>query len=91
MERGTYGKTRIDSSDTSGSSIGKWIVGAIVVGGAALWVKHQSDQIQKLYASAGLPHQTFIEDLRSHSSTLSEAARAGVHSFRQRLGTRKEL
>ena len=89
MGRGTYGKTVIGSDSTTGSSIGKWIVGAVVVGGAVLWVKHQSDQITKLYAVTGTPHQSFIEDLRARSSALSGATRAGFQSFRQRLGTRK--
>jgi hypothetical protein len=89
MGRGTYGKTVIGSEGSARSSIGKWIVGAVVVGGAALWVKHQSDQITKLYSVTGTPHQSFIEDLRSRSRALSGATRAGVHSFRQRLSTRK--
>lgn len=85
--RGIYGG---EPSNGRGVSWSSWIIGGLLVGGAALWVKHQSDQIEKLYSAAGLPHQSFVEDLRSRSSTLSEAARAGVHSFRQRLGTRKE-
>jgi len=89
MDRGTYGKTRTNHCNTSGPPIGKWIVGAVVVGGVVLWAKHQSDQIEKLYSSAGLPHQSFIDDLRSRSSALSGAARAGVHSFSRHLSIRK--
>jgi hypothetical protein len=84
--RGTYGTA---APNERGSSLGVWIVGGLLVGGVVLWAKHQSGQIEKLYSAAGLPHQSFIEDLRSQSSALSGAARAGVNSFRQRLGTRK--
>jgi hypothetical protein len=86
---GTYGKTVIGTCAPGEPSIGKWIVGAVVVGGVELWAKHQSDQIEKLYSSAGLPHQSFMEDLRSRSSVLTGAARAGVHSFSQHLSARK--
>jgi hypothetical protein len=89
MERGTYGKTVIGADNTRGASVGKWIVGAVVLGGAVLWAQHQSDQIKKLYSATDLPHQSFLEDLRARSSTLAGATRSGVHSFRQFLGTRK--
>jgi hypothetical protein len=90
MGRGTYGKTAIGADGTTGRpSIGKWIVGGLLVGSAVLWAKHQSDQIAKLYSAAGIPHQNFIEDLRVRSSTLSGAAHAGFNRFKQRLGTRK--
>jgi hypothetical protein len=71
------------------SARGAWIIGGLLVGAAALWTKHQSDQIAKLYAAAGIPHQGFIDDIRLRSRRLSGAANAGVHSFRQRLNTGK--
>jgi hypothetical protein len=89
--RGVYGPLRIGAGPYGerGSSLGAWIIGGLLVGGAALLAKHQSDQITKLYSAAGLPHQSFLEDMRLRSRKLSGAARAGVHSFRQRLNTGK--
>jgi hypothetical protein len=89
--RGVYGSPQIGAAPYGErrSSLGTWIIGGLLVGGAALWVKHQSDQIAKLYEAAGIPHQSFIEDMQSRSRRLAGAANAGVHSFRQRLNTGK--
>jgi hypothetical protein len=57
-----------------------WLLGGLVAGGAVLWAKHQSDQIEKLSATAGLPYQGFTRGL-------GERTRELVHRF----GTRKEL
>jgi len=46
------------------SSVGAWILGTIAVGGAVLWARHQSRQIEQLYKTAGLPQQSFAEGLR---------------------------
>ncbi len=89
--RGTYGTPVIGADPYDrGSSLGTWIVGGIVVGGAVLWMKHQSDQIEKLYAAAGLPHRSFVEGLRGRSRELSGAARERFHGLAQRFRTRKE-
>jgi hypothetical protein len=91
--RGTYGVSRLgaDPHGQRGSSIGTWIIGGLVVGGAVLWAKHQSDQVEKLYAQAGLPHQSFVEGLRERSKELSGAAREKIHGLTQRFRTKKEL
>lgn len=89
-ERGTYGAARVGAgSGERGSSWGTWIVGGLVVGGAVLWARHQAAQIGKLYSVAGLPHQSFVEDLRARTRELSGAAREKLHALTQpRLGTK---
>lgn len=93
-ERGCYGTPlRIGatavSGDGGGSSWGTWIVGGLVVGGAVLWARHQSAQIDKLYSVAGLPRQSFVSDLRARTSALSGAAREKIHALtRPRLGAK---
>lgn len=92
-ERGTYGSTLLsgDPQEHRGSSLGVWLIGALVAGGAALWAKHQSDQIAKLYATAGLPYQSFSKGLRLRAGELSGAAGNSLQGLARRLGTRKEL
>lgn len=85
--RGTYGR---DSSDR-GSSLGTWLLGGLIVGGAVLWAKHQSDQIEKLYTTTGLPYQSFGRNLRARAGELSGAAGEKLQGLAHRLGTRKEL
>ena len=82
-ERGNYGTARLGADFSGGgrSSIGTWIVGGLLVGGAVLWAKHQSSQIEKLYAAASLPHQSFV-------SSVAETARERIQGIRHRLGTR---
>lgn len=90
-ERGIYGSARVgaSSSGEGGSSWGTWIVGGLVVGGAVLWARHQSAQIDKLYSVAGLPRQGFVEDLRVRTKALSGAAREKIHALtRPRLDTK---
>lgn len=82
--RGIYGPHRVGSDGASrGSSLGTWIVGGVLVGGAVLWARYQSRQIEKLYAAASLPHQSFAADLRERASELSGG-------LARRLGTRKD-
>ena len=92
MSRGVYGKARIgaDPSGQRGTSIGKWIVGGLVVGGAVLWVRHQSKQIEQLYKTTGLPYQSFGADLRDQSKALTAAAGSKLTSLSRRLSTKKE-
>lgn len=82
-ERGNYGKPRVgaDVYVQRGSSFGTWIVGGLLVGGAVLWAKYQSDQIGKLSSAAGLPHHSFAEDLRDRVKGLSETARVTIHKL----------
>jgi hypothetical protein len=91
-ERGIYGAARVgaDGSGSRGSSLGTWIVGGLLVGGAVLWAKHQSDQIGKLYSVAGLPQQSFVADLRARTKALSGAAREKIHALTESRGGAKK-
>ena len=40
------------------------ILSAIAVVGSVLWTRHQSQQIEQLYKTAGLPYQGFASSLR---------------------------
>jgi len=71
--RGQYGSSRVGQVvpapaavyvEREPSSVGAWILGTIAVGGAVLWARHQSRQIEQLYKTAGLPQQSFAEGLR---------------------------
>lgn len=66
-----------------GSSTGSWITVGIAVVGAVLWARHQSVQIERLQAAAGLPHQGFVAGLRERTAELSR-------DLTRRLSTRKE-
>lgn len=72
-DRGQYGAPRVGQSpprattvyvERKPSSVGAWVLGTIAVGGAVLWARHQSRQIEQLYKTAGLPQQGFAEGLR---------------------------
>jgi uncharacterized membrane protein len=61
--------------------LGTWLVGGLVVGGAVLWARHQSDQMAKLYKAAGLPQQSFTASLREQARALPSAARTKLHEL----------
>jgi hypothetical protein len=52
------------------SSTGAWILGTLAVGGALLWTRHQSSQIEQLYKTSGLPYQGFVGSLRQSARGL---------------------
>lgn len=92
-DRGTYGKSLVGADVyyvERRSSLGTWLVGGLLVGGAVLWAKHQGDQIEKLYTATGLPHQSFGASLRDRSRQLSTSARETFHNLSRRLGTAKK-
>ena len=71
--RGQYGAPRVGQLSPQAatvyverepSSVIAWILGTIAVGGAVLWARHQSRQIEQLSKTAGLPHQSFASSLR---------------------------
>jgi hypothetical protein len=68
------------------SSIWKWIVGGVVVGGAVLWARHQAAQTKKLYKETGLRHQGFLESAREDARALPSMAR---ETFRDLTRTKK--
>jgi hypothetical protein len=82
-ERGHYGKTVVgaDPSGHRGSSVVKWIVGGLALGGVILWAKHQAEQIEKLSAAAGLPQQSFGAGLREQAKELTTSARTKIHKL----------
>jgi hypothetical protein len=88
--RGTYGVVVGTHSDRKGSSIGKWIVGGVLVGGAALWARHQSEQIAQLYKAAGLPRRSFVEGLREDARKLPSATREKFHELTSGLRAKKK-
>lgn len=71
-ERGHYGRNGISVGadapriivEHGGPSIGTWLLGAVVVGGAVLYARHQSKQIEQLSKSSGVPYQSFTGSLR---------------------------
>lgn len=93
-QRGVYGKPFMGADVyyvQRGSSLGMWIVGGLLVGGAALWAKHQSDQIAKLSATMGLPYESFARSFGARARELSGRAREKFHGLSQRLGAQKEF
>jgi len=90
-ERGHYGRTTIGADAPSrGHSIGTWIVGGLVVGGAILWARHQSTQVARLYAASDLPYETFGQDLRARTRKIASSAGEKIQGIGRRLsGGRK--
>ena len=94
-ERGEYGRhiqigQIIGAEPGQSSSPMKWIVGTLLVGGAILWAKHQSDQVKNLYDKTGLPHESFTESLREDVRAIPSAAKGAYQNIRRRLATKKE-
>lgn len=84
----------VDLYVKQGPSIGTWLLGGLLVGGAVLWAKHQSNQIAKLSSTAGVPYESFIRSLGTKTKELSGVARAKFQGLTQRThesaGTAKE-
>jgi len=87
--RGAYGETSAAVSREPKSLLGTWVVGGLLVGGAVLWARHQSSQLEKLYASGGLPYQTFGASLRAQTRELSSTALEKIQELTRRLDTRE--
>ena len=78
-QRGQYGRTTVGQVPppttvyveraSASPSIVPWILGTIAVGGAVLWARHQSRQIDQLQKKAGLPDQSFTSSLRQGAAT----------------------
>lgn len=84
-ERGSYGKNgapRVGQVpvyvERQSPSTAAWIIGVIAAGGAVLWARHQSRQIEQLQSSVGMPHQSFASSLR-------EGARASLRRLSERV------
>ena len=94
-QRGQYGRNGFNSVPLMGqqahpttvyverehSSVGKWILGTIVVGGALLWARHQSKQMEAIYKSSGLPYQSFAGGLYESAKSIPSRAKATYRSL----------
>ena len=90
--RGTYGRTvvGVDPHEHRGPSWGTMLLGGLAVGAAVLWAKYQSDQIERLSATVGLPYEGFAQSLAVRTRELSGTARAKFRGLSQRIGAQKE-
>ena len=92
-DRGHYGKNgapRVGEAPTiyverEGSSTGAWILGALAVGGAVLWARHQSRQVEQLYRTSGLPYQSFTGSLRERARALPSRAQQTFRGVTSRV------
>ena len=88
-ERGYYGKNGVHVGEAARTvyverehhSIGKWILGAVAVGGAVLFARHQAKQIEELHKSAGLPYQSLGGSIREGVKELPTKARAAYRGI----------
>jgi hypothetical protein len=92
--RGQYGSSRVGQSLPQAttvyvarepSSIGTWILGTLAVGGAVLWARHQTRQIEQLYKTAGLPQQSFASSLRQGAASSLQGASSSLHAVAERV------
>lgn len=93
-ERGHYGRNGVSRIGQSpqphtiyvehkqSSSTGAWIVGALAAGGALLWARHQSRQMEAIYKTSGVPYQTFTAGLRESARSIPARAKETFRSFR---------
>lgn len=95
-ERGHYGNNGVSRAsvgqdprtiyvERERSSIGKWLVGAVAIGGAVLFVRHQSKQIEQLYKTSGQPYQSFTGSLRESARALPTKAREAYRGIAARV------
>lgn len=89
-DRGQYGKNGVPPGmppvyiSGGGSSIAAWVLGAVAVGGAFLYARHQSKQLEQLYKAGGLPYQSFTGSLREDIRSLPTRAREAYRGFTTR-------
>jgi hypothetical protein len=85
-DRGHYGPngvSRVGQTvyvERKSSSTGAWILGAIAVGGAFLWARHESRQIEQLCKTSGMPYQSFAGSLRERARGLVGRVKLGTTS-----------
>ena len=92
-ERGHYGKAVLLAGETPttvfverrGLSTVTLILGAIAVGSAVLYARHQSRQIAHLYRTEGQPYQSFAGSLRQDAQELSTRARSAYRGLTARV------
>jgi hypothetical protein len=78
--RGNYGQApngvHVGALVVRQSSAMPWLVGGLAILGT-LWMRHQAAQIEQLSKAAGLPHQSFGQNLRG----LPSRAAAKLHEL----------
>jgi hypothetical protein len=66
-----------------------WIFGALAVGGAVLWARQQSQQINKLSKKEHVPQPSFGESLRADVKALPARASETLHSLAEVVKPKK--
>lgn len=85
-ERGQYGAVTIGSVPSDQRHpIAKWVVGGLAIGGVLLWAKYQTDQMNRLYASSGLSHESFVDSLRESARALPSRASESLRGLARRI------
>lgn len=89
-ERGHYGKNGVSRGPFMGAnpstiyveraptSTGAWIIGILATGGAVLWARHQTKQIEQLYKTSGMPYQSFAGSLGQSARSIPSRVRGLV-------------
>jgi hypothetical protein len=79
------------SPNDAGHPIAKWVVGGLAIGGALLWAKYQTDQVNRLYTKSGLSHESFVESLREGARALPSRASASLRGLANRINPPREI
>lgn len=99
-ERGHYGPPRVGAVppqattvyvEGKGASTTAWVLGIAAVGGALLWARHQSQQIEQLYKTSGIPYQTFAGSLRESAKAIPSRARDAYRGLAARVRPTRAL
>ncbi len=93
-ERGHYGKNGVRvgqqphtvyvEREGGHSTIGL-LLGAVAIGGAVLYARHQSKQIEQLYKTSGLPYESFTGSLRESARAIPTKAREAYRGIAARV------
>lgn len=75
----TTSGTYVGAASSAGGSAARLILGVVALGGAVLWMRHQSKQVEELYKTAGLPYQSFTSGLGKDVKKLASGARERLH------------
>lgn len=93
-DRGHYGPPRVGAVppqpttvyvEGKGASTTAWVLGIAAVGGALLWARHQSQQIEQLYKTSGMSYQTFAGSLRESAKAIPSRAREAYRGIAARV------
>lgn len=67
------------------SSVLTWLIGGLAIGGAFLWARHQTKQIEQIAKTSGAPYQSFTSSLREDVRALPSRARETYHDIAERI------